>query len=359
MVAVVVGAVTVTPAPAMGGLGEITAYVWADQPSAADYEPAYGYAQNSHGGVRVARGGTGVYTVVFEGAATRSGVAHAVAYGSNAICTVAGWGPPIWPTGSDLLVRVRCFGPSGAPVDTRFVANFTNATLAGDGRLMYFWADQAVPTGVRTLTHTNMYDSQGGPISYERTGVGRYRFYAPRNPEHLRHFPMVHVTAFNTAAVHCQIDWPDGWEVRCVNAAGNPVDSRFTVTYGVKVDLTGHTGGRFGSGTFYHEHISGDDIPGDYYVSTPTGETGAANRYLSTGRYEMTFFGVGAGYGHAFANPVGESLPSRAWPRGYCAVFSWWAQGADQTVRVHCFNFDGVPTNMNARVSFTAYRPPV
>lgn len=368
-VAATLGASLLLPVPAgVAHAGEgVTAYVWANRPSAASYDPVSRYAHNSTGGdVRVDRAGPGTYTVTFEGAAPalsgekgRGGVVHAVAYGarSKAICTVARWGPAIWSKSSALFVDVRCFDPAGKPADTRFVANFTNVAVAGKGRLTYFWTDRAVPDGERRLTHPYQYDSRGGPISYERLGVGRYRFSIPPGPVDLRStFPMVHVTAYHAGAVHCQVGWPDSREVRCVDASGDPVDSRFTLTYGKRVDLLGQVASGFGSGTLYADEIHGDRIFGDSYV-WPAGSHTATGRYLSTGRYQMTFPDTGGGWrGHAFVNTVGESWGS--WPRGHCVLARWWPGGPDQNVGVRCYDFDGDRADLNARVSFTGHPAP-
>ncbi|MCH7231358.1 hypothetical protein L0U85_10935 [Glycomyces sp. L485] len=339
---------------------EVSAYVWANRPTVDDYEPAPGYAYNSTGGVQVSRHGTGSYTVVFEGAApvrwANGGVVHTSAYGSysNAFCTVASWGPPLFG-GDDLLAHVRCFAPNGAPADTRFVANYTNAVFEGDdGRLAYFWTDRAIPVGERTLTHDYQFDSQGGPITYERISTGRYRFDMPDNPD-LRAFPMVHVTAYNTSAVICQIAWPDRWEVRCVDHNGAPTDSRFTLTYGVKVDLLGRTTSRFGSTARYADTIHDDIINGDSYVST--GSPGVHGTYQGTGKYQITFDGLGTGNGHALVNPVGGNASAAgSWPVGYCHVAYWWSYGGNENVGVRCYDFDGAAANLHARISFTTFR---
>lgn len=333
--------------------GEVTAYVWANQPSAEEYQPAAGYSYNSAGGVQVTRSATGSYTVVFEEAArmpgTNGGVVHATAYGpgTTALCTVGSWGS--W-FGDDLLVSVRCFGPDGEPVDTRFVANYTNTTFDGDGRMAYFWTDQATPEGERTLTHTYQYDSAGGPISYERVGTGEYRFDMPRDDRPV--FPMVHVTAYGSTAAHCQIAWPDAWEVRCVDHDGAPVDSRFTVTYGKKVGLLGHTTSHFGSGTLYADTIDGNDISGDSYVSTVA--WGADGTYVGVGQYRISFEGLATDYGHALVGPVGDAAGDD-WPSGHCLVAYWHSWSADERVGVRCYDFDGNPENLHARISFTAY----
>ncbi|MER7455722.1 hypothetical protein [Micromonospora sp. NPDC126480] len=345
------------PIPAIDPV--VTATVWADRPTTTEYVVTNGWTANStDGDVVVRRTGTGAYTVELEGAATSGGVAHVVAYGGGPVhCTVAGWYRTLFG-GDDLLIQVRCFAATGAPVDSRFVATFTNRRQIHQGRLAWFVTDQAAPTGVRTLPATYRYDSTGGEIRYERRGTGHYKFYVDPHPDSEYghpYFPMTHVTALGTSAVNCQISWPDSWQVRCANAAGTPVDARFAVTYGVRIDLLGHSAGpRFASGTLYGEDVRDGRIFGDSYNSTLGTYGGARGTLLGTGRYEMTFQGTGATYGTAFVNahlPHFDSQPSR----GHCVLSGWGRSGADTVVRVNCYAWLGVPANLNARVSYTTW----
>ncbi|MER7330579.1 MULTISPECIES: hypothetical protein [unclassified Micromonospora] len=334
----------------------ITATVWAHSPTTAEYRITGGYSVHSgEGDVVVRRTGTGAYTVVLEGGATTGGVAHAVAYGGGPVfCTVAGWYRSL--VAPDLLIQVRCFAATGIPVDSRFVTTFTNVRQISQGRLAWFVTDQAVPSGLRTLPATYRYDSTGGEIAYERLGTGRYRFQMNRNPvsEYGPIFPMSHVTALGGTAVHCQIDPPDAWVVYCANAAGNPVDARFVVTYGSRVDLLGRASGpRFASGVFYGEDISGTSIWGESYNSTIPGFGGAAGTVLGTGRYQVRFAGTGTAYGTAFVNSFMTSFQRP--PRGYCVLVSRFPSGADTVISVNCYAYLGVPANLNARVSYTTW----
>ncbi|WP_422734418.1 hypothetical protein ACN26Y_05370 [Micromonospora sp. WMMD558] len=363
--ALLLGAALAVPGPAGADpIPEIdpivTATVWADQPTTAEYPVTNSYTANStEGDVVVRRTGTGAYTVVLEGAATSGGVAHVVAYGGGpAHCTVAGWYRTLLG-GDDLLIQVRCFAATGAAVDSRFVATFTNRRQIHQGRLAWFVTDQAAPSGLRTLASTYRYDSTGGTIAYERLATGHYRFRMNPNPasEHGHpYFPMAHVTALGTAAVNCQIAWPDSWEVRCANAVGTPVDARFAVTYGVRVDLLGHSAGpRFASGTLYGEYAGDGVLGGDSYNSTLGTYGGAVKTLLGTGRYQVTFRGTGTAFGTAFVNAHGPSSPSQP-SRGHCVLAGWGRSGTtDTSVRVNCYAWRGVPANLNARVSYTTW----
>ncbi|GAB3154861.1 hypothetical protein GCM10027290_49990 [Micromonospora sonneratiae] len=360
LAALLTGSALTGPAPAAAEPVDpypiVTATVWAHSPTTAEYQPGWGYTVNStDGAVTIQRTGVGAYRVILAEAATIGGITHVVPYGGGpTICTVAGSYPVL--NGTDHIILVRCFGAGGAAVDSRFVATFTNVRQISQGRLAYFSIDQAVPTGVRTLPASLRYDSTGGTISYERLSVGRYRYYKNPNPasENGPIFPMVHVTAYGTSAVHCQADWPDGGEVYCTNAAGQPVDARFAVTYGSRVDLVGRaTGTRFASGTLYRDWISGGSIGGDSYNSTLPGYGGASGTVLGTGRYQMTFQGTGTSYGTAFVNAHRGMFASD--PHGYCVLAGWSPVGTAESIRVNCYTYLGVPTNLNARISFTTW----
>jgi hypothetical protein len=358
LAALLTGAVLAGPAPATAAPlppinPTITATVWAYSPTTPEYRITGGYSAHSgDGDVVVRRTGTGAYTVVLEGGATTGGVAHAVAYGGGPVlCTVAGWYPSL--VAPDLLIQVRCFAATGAPVDSQFVATFTNVRQVSQGRLAWFVTDQAVPVGLRTLPASLRYDSAGGEVRYERLGTGRYRFRMTQQYDYS--FPMLHVTALGTTAVHCQVDPPDIWDVTCRNAAGNLVDARFVVTYGNRVDMLGYaTGPRFHTGVFYGENARDGFVSGEQWNSTLASFGGAIGTHLGTGRYQIRITGTGTGYGTAFVNAFHNNL--RNPPYGYCVLVNWWRTGTtDTVVTVQCYAYLGVPANLNARISYTTW----
>lgn len=359
LLALLVGAVLLGPAPASAEIYPVvTATVWANSPTTTEYRPMGGYTANSTGeDVTVRRTGTGAYTVVLHHSGTSGGVAHVVAYGGGpVICTVAGSYRALLGE-NDHLLLVRCFAATGAAVDSRFVLTFTNVQQVSRGRLAYFTTDQAAPTGVRTIPSSLRYDSTGGTISYQRLDTGRYRYHLNPNPDSEYGspiFPMMRVTAHGSTAVHCQSDWPVGGEVLCTNAAGRPVDARFSVTYGSRVDLLGRASGpRFATGTLYRTSIYGDRIIGDSYNSTIDTYGGASGTLLGTGRYQMTFSGTATPFGTASVNAHRGMFDSD--PHGYCVLAGWSPVGSDMTIRVNCYTYLGVPANLNAWISFTTW----
>jgi hypothetical protein len=100
------------PAPRLG-------FVWASQPTDPSYAPASPWTSNpSAAPVSITRTGVGAYTVAWLGAdpfIIDGGDVQVTAYGSgNAQCKVERW------SGDNAFVR--CFGPTGAPMDTQFAA---------------------------------------------------------------------------------------------------------------------------------------------------------------------------------------------------------------------------------------------
>jgi hypothetical protein len=103
--------------------GADSAYVAADQPSAASYTPALQYQFNSTGATNtITRSATGTYKVHLPGLAANNGDIQVTGYGSDPNrCKVTGRGT----TGSELTVDILCLTPAGDPVDTNYTASFT------------------------------------------------------------------------------------------------------------------------------------------------------------------------------------------------------------------------------------------
>ncbi len=335
-------AVPILPAVAVDG------YVWADQASTVDYTISHGWAYNSTGGaIEIHRPSAGVYEVRFVGMAVAGGVAHARPYGSGttAICTIPNWKR----SGGDEVVNVRCFDSAGAPADTRFVASFTNRTAAA-GTFAYLWANQVSPPidvpYVPSATYS--YDSTGVAPQVWRQSTGVYLMLIGTVDAH---YPADHrdgvyqVTAYNQSAVRCEVhgendEMPTPIAVFCVDAAGAPTDTRFTVTYA-------HSGSALGTGVAaanaHYTYWSGD--PTTWYLNGHWNSAGGAPGFLrlAVGRYRVSFPGLALTGGHATAGARGN-------PNAYCHVSSW-SPGA---VTVHCYdNVTDLPVDSEFNVLMT------
>ena len=96
------------------------AFVWADQPTAANYSPNATYAHNPAGPVTIARTGVGAYAVRFLGFGGEGlfgGNVQSTAYGALATqCKVMSWSSG----GADFVANIRCHRADGSAVDGRF-----------------------------------------------------------------------------------------------------------------------------------------------------------------------------------------------------------------------------------------------
>ncbi|MCP2328236.1 hypothetical protein HDA40_006743 [Hamadaea flava] len=315
--------------PAAQAAVQVDGYVWAYQPSSASYTAASGYERNSTGGaVAITRSSAGVYSVRFAGMAVGGGVAQVRPYGSGntAICTLASW----LAIGADEVLSVRCFTAAGVPADSYFVAHFTNRTAAY-GTFAYFWAHDAYSATPYTPSTAYSYDSTGGSPLAWRQSQGVYMVQIPTVDAH---YPAdnddghYQITAYGTTAVRCEVhgendETPTPIGVFCVDANGNPADTRFSVSYSRGVNVLGTTTTR---GNAYFRHSWGD--PASYYATGfwNTGGTPTVT-YLAVGRYRVTFPGLSIPYGYAQSGSRGD-------PSTYCATAYW----GSNAVTVNCYN---------------------
>lgn len=109
------------------------AFVYTNNPRAAEYTPTKAYAQNPSGGpITVRRSATGTYNVIFGGlgGAARRGNAQVTGYGSSpSFCQIVRW----VPSGEDLDIAVKCFDGRGRPADSAFSLLFTPSSGATMG----------------------------------------------------------------------------------------------------------------------------------------------------------------------------------------------------------------------------------
>ena len=102
------------------------AFAYANQPTIASYSPAAAGSWNPAGTSKVVRNGVGQYLVTFNGLgaelpSTAGGHVQVNAVGTGgAHCQIAAWGGT-----PNMAVRVGCFTPGGARVDSKFTVCFT------------------------------------------------------------------------------------------------------------------------------------------------------------------------------------------------------------------------------------------
>jgi hypothetical protein len=204
------------------------AYLWADQPAAADYEPttAFSFRGAAH---RITRTSPGRYTVTLRGQASPGGLTHVTAYGGTLnTCQVRSW----FPARPDEKVEVNCQDRFGNPADNSFTALFT-AAGAGTGTLAYLWADS--PTTPSFTPHPlYSYNSAHRVNTVTRDAVG---LWTVRLPGLARPGGHVQVTPYGDSPARCSVrSWVPSRDdemvgVACFGADGTPQDTRFSLSF--------------------------------------------------------------------------------------------------------------------------------
>jgi hypothetical protein len=342
-------AVPAAAAPAVVAPAPVDGFVVADQPAAAHYTA--GNARTStNGAVEVDRTSPGVYRVRFVGMGVTGGVAHTRQYGAGntAICTVAGWAASGGKQGGgDELVQVRCFDNPGAPADSQFVASFTNRTSAS-GTLAYVLADRVSPPFGVPYVPATAYDSTATPVQVQRNiGVGQYLLWIGTVGAH---WPADHddgvyqITAVGTNPVRCEV-WGENEEnhalfVGCVDGDGDPVDSRFTLTYAHSVSVLGTTGSPAANAVYRFAPIP--SFPVWFQAGAWSTAGMPALTRLNVGRYQIDIPALGLAGGYANAGARASELLPGSGRDHYCHVASW---SSDQVI-VECFDtFSDLPAD--------------
>jgi hypothetical protein len=248
---------------------ERSGYVLADRPEADRYRPA-NQCNSADAENTVERTGVGRYVVGFGGLGRDGGVAEVTPVtGDDRICTLPDW----HPDGDDELVRVNCFDRNGDLADSGFAARFWHLR-DGEGTAAYLRLGDPGRTG-QTVDDAYSYNSAGGTDSADREEVGSYVVYFGRQDEATG--GTVTVTAVGEAATVCGVErwfaYPEGRylavRVRCRDASGQPVDSRFAVTFTE----------RLGAGA--------KPVPGAYLRA----ENAAEPEYTATGQFQFNSAG--------------------------------------------------------------------
>jgi hypothetical protein len=325
-------------------------YVWANEPTSNDYQPALSYQGNSTGAPnRITRWGPGRYTVQFTNLDTFGGTVNVTAYGTSGhTCKVGGWGP----SGGNQYVSVYCFSAIGSPDDTYFTASFTYPGQV-PGAFGFVWADQ--PTNpAYNPSATYSFNTTGATNDIARHDVGRYTVHMPglSGAGHRT----VKVTAYGWESTTCELEgWHlanDVWiDVVCHDAWGFPVDSYYTVTMAHQdTTLLGVTNA---ARAFGWAHQETEPSPYEPVVSfNSTGGTNTAER-SSTGDYTVRLPGLGHDNGHVQVTAIPPSVIDIPHSTRRCKVGYWFAWGDELLVNVRCFDHTGGPADSEFAFSYT------
>jgi Zn-dependent metalloprotease len=189
-------------------------------------------------------------------------------------------------------------------------------------------------------------NTTGAKNTVLRNGAGSYTITFPGLAGTLAQGGMVQVNRYGTAPGACAAaDWyPVGTGVQvavtCADVAGAPADLAFIASF---------TRSRLPGGTFGYAW-AGQPTTASYTASPSWSynSKGGANRVqrLATGRYQVTFPGLGVPGGTVMATAQGYVTDR-------CLVENWMSSGADELVLIRCSDRTGAPVDAAFDVTFT------
>jgi hypothetical protein len=158
--------------------------------------------------------------------------------------------PDLWSqVGTDEQALISCWTVSGttvSPFPTGFSVTFTAATYTGPASPDYAYLESDGASSLLT-----QFDSAGAPISISHVGLGQWQVKVPGvGVSGSGLAGGVTVTGFgNTGSpARCKLaNWVNGslvqvFSVSCFNGAGAPADTKWSLTYQLKLDLKGQAG---------------------------------------------------------------------------------------------------------------------
>ncbi len=324
------------------------AFAWAYDPTASSYtaNPGTGFLYRDYsynradGPITIERSGVGAYRVTFAGMENRwaqKGNVQVTAYGQDAgdagHCNAVDWGTN-W-------ADVRCFGPTGTPRDSQYTILMAKPMPIREGlahaRIRSPWLSAYSPA------EEDAFNPSDGSVEVTRTSVGRYRvqflgFGTGSSPVAGRG-GNVQVTSMGTSGSRCHVtSWGGGFvNVRCDDAFGSPVDSRFSVLYLDPKD-------RFDRDVAYawsnHSSEPHSYVPSETYLFNPEQGPISIER-TSMGRYDVRVegferSGTATTGGQVFVNAYGGGSE-------HCAVDSW----GDASSSISCHDAAGALTDVS------------
>ncbi len=200
-------------------------------PTSASETPTVNIQANSTGGTNtVSRINTGLYSATFPGFTGTAGVPQVTTQATNGnTCQILSW--------SGTSVNVICWDAAGEQADTAFSVAFDHLSVFTGRRGAVLYADQ--PTNTTAYTPANAWRSSAGTTTSVKLSTGTYDVVLGSLPVG-NAFPMV-TAASMAGSVTCHpqtVSTGVGGatvRVKCANASGSPVDSKFTLSYATSV----------------------------------------------------------------------------------------------------------------------------
>lgn len=319
------------------------AFAYAYQPApAAAWALHGGFTYNSAGGAMgFTRLGVGDFQFTIGGISAFGNV-QAHAHGSNNRCKVVGWGP----TSTDTVVRVRCTTPAGAPVDDLAVVQYYHAAGNDPLQTAYLWANAPTAASYAPSVLYTYNSTGGGNTIAHGVAPGEYLALLPGLTSHGGD---PQVTAYGASNDYCKIDsWYQSAAgthvaVRCFDAAGDPVDSMWTLRY-----THGHVAD---DGRFVGAYALGDDdwgpgTPLHGYTPDPVFQfhTRGVTMVADDETHAAVHMPVGPGLSSVLVTGVGHD-------NTYCSTLGWTNFGTETVPIAACFDPAGNP--VGARFTMT------
>jgi hypothetical protein len=313
------------------------AWVWANQPTTENYLGHPGYQYNSCGGTnKITRLGTGKYIVKFTGLGTSGGTVQVTSYRGNHQSKVVRWGK----SGIDLNVTVYCFSPNGRSVDAMFTVLFYKEKRGSAWTDAYLWADGSVPPN-----RAYQWNSKGLINTVRHLSRGRYEVKLPGM--NLLGGTVL-VTAYGSGSERAKVErWNRTRDrnntlayVRCFDSGGNPIDTRFTLSFLMDVGL----GIRYSEDQDYGGFVLADQPTTARYTPryqyNNTGRTNTITKLSGDSSYRVHFPRL------ASSNRTTASATAYGSGSEYCTIDHWSSDGSGGTyVFVKCFNQQGNSVN--------------
>lgn len=287
--------------------------------------PSSAWSYNSSGGVNtVKRNAKGVYTVRMPGLGGSRGNVQVTAFGATtARCKLGSWDT----ANPALLIHVRCYRPSGALADSRFVAQYVRAgsDFNSEQSAYVSTTNGATPLNqVASIFPPLSYNSKSTSVAVTRTAVGQYQVDATGFDQIGGN---VAVTAIGANSVHCVVV---GWKeptisVQCWDHTGSLANSRFSLRYSDHVMPNRHAGAY----AWLSDIIDPAPVQPDttYWFNTSGGPITALRN--ARGKYTVRLFGQpGAHSTSAMVTAYGDL--SR-----YCGVTDWSRHSGTGFTAVH------------------------
>ncbi len=312
----------------------VVAYAYAHDPNSASYTPVFPFSYNAAGGaISATRTKAGTYTMKFADLLLDTGDVQVTAFGSNARCTITGWGGE--------TAKVACFDPAGAPADSAYTISVVRDDVYSLASTVAY-ARANDPTNPSYTPDANYsYNATGGEIIASRSAPG---VYLMRFKKCQTSTGNVQVSAYDSEK-SCAIDQWGGEtvSVRCYDAAGNLADSQYTVSF---VATRAFSAANVAAYAWANEPDGASYTPDGSYSYNSGGGAITATRSAS-GTYAIEFGGLRLARGNVKVSAYGSGR--------YCNVASW----GESSVGVRCYNSAGILADSSYTVMITLDNRPV